>query len=190
MALVEAEGLAALTMRRVAEDLGVAPMSLYRHVGDRRGLLLAMLDEVALSVGPVPASTPRVEVLGILTALHLAFRRYPWVVPVLATEGLASRHILPLIDQAFGALFRAGLDAGAVAHAWQMMFHFVAGEALFAVQDGEEAYSQLLVRSVDGAALPSLARVVARADREGVDADLAANLERLVDFVLSKDERK
>lgn len=186
VALVEAEGLGALTMRRVADELGVAPMSLYRHVTDRHGLLLAMLDEVALGIGPVEGPTPRAELLGILDALHHAFRVHPWVVPVLATDGLASRHILPLMDQAFGALFRAGLDVVAAARAWQVLFQYVAGEALFSAPRQEEAYLRLLVRSLDASQLPSLARIVEIMDRGEGEADYRVNLERLVDLVLPR----
>src|SRR4051794_31564525 len=52
IAVADAEGLAALSMRRVAAELGGAPMSLYRHVRDKDELLLQMMDaaiaEVAL----------------------------------------------------------------------------------------------------------------------------------------------
>src|SRR4051812_37540306 len=44
IAVADAEGLAALSMRRVAAELGAAPMSLYRHVADKDALLMAMMD--------------------------------------------------------------------------------------------------------------------------------------------------
>lgn len=188
VALVEAEGLAALTMRRVADGLGVAPMSIYRHVEDRRGLLLAMLDEVASGISPDEAATPRAEVVGILDALHRAFLEHPWVVPVLASDGLASRKILPLMDRAFDALFRAGLGALEASRAWRVLFHFVAGEALFSVPREEEAYSRLLVRSTDAGELPALARLVGVMDRDGVEDDFRINLDRLVGLVVPESD--
>lgn len=184
VALVEAEGLGALTMRRVADELGVAPMSIYRHVEDRRGLLLAMLDQVALGISPDEAVTPRGELAGILDALHQAFLAHPWVVPVLAADGLASRNILPLMDRAFGALFAAGLGVVEAARAWQVLFQFVAGQALFSAPREEEAYSRGLVRSMDAGELPSLARLAEVMDREEAEADFHANLSRLVELVL------
>src|SRR6201996_1590791 len=44
--VADAEGLAALSMRRVATELGTAPMSLYRHVTDKDGLVLQMMNTV------------------------------------------------------------------------------------------------------------------------------------------------
>src|SRR4051794_41604565 len=56
IAVADAEGLVALSMRRVAAELGAAPMSLYRHVRDKDQLLLQMMDaaisELALPEPP------------------------------------------------------------------------------------------------------------------------------------------
>lgn len=52
LAVVDAEGTAAVTMRRVAADLGVTASSLYEHVRNREELLRLVLDEVARQQGP------------------------------------------------------------------------------------------------------------------------------------------
>ena len=44
--IADARGLNGLSMRRVADELGVGAMSLYRHVADKEALLLAMSEEV------------------------------------------------------------------------------------------------------------------------------------------------
>lgn len=79
--VADAEGLAALSMRRVAAEIGVATMSLYRHVVDKDDLVLRMLD-AALGEWEQPAEPPsgwraRLELAG--TALWTAFRRHPWL---------------------------------------------------------------------------------------------------------------
>ena len=43
--LLDKEGAEAVTMRRVARDVGITPMALYRHYSDREGLLNALADE-------------------------------------------------------------------------------------------------------------------------------------------------
>src|SRR6516162_2662775 len=53
--LADAEGLAAVSMSRVAAELGAAPMSLYRHVTAKDELLTLMLDA---AYGPYPAQPP------------------------------------------------------------------------------------------------------------------------------------
>jgi len=181
--IVEGEGLPALTMRRVADDLGVAPMSLYRHVGDRRGLLVAMLDVVALAMPPVPHSEPREEVVQILSRLHETFRAHSWVVSVLSGDGLASSHVMPLMDQLFDCFDRAGLDPLAAIRAWQVLFYYLAGESIFA-HVGAVAQSREVFRSVDPAELPAIGRLHDFAGRREEQADFAHNLACLVDLLL------
>lgn len=53
IAVADAEGLAQLSMRRVAAELGVATMALYRHVGSKEELVDLMADTV-LTTGPLP----------------------------------------------------------------------------------------------------------------------------------------
>ena len=65
--VADTEGLAALSMRRVATELGAAPMSLYRHVADKDDLVLQMMNSVfAASVLPDPPGgwRARLEVAG------------------------------------------------------------------------------------------------------------------------------
>ena len=50
--IADAEGLAALSMRRLAGELGVPTMSLYRHVADKEDLITLMLDRVFVGNAP------------------------------------------------------------------------------------------------------------------------------------------
>jgi AcrR family transcriptional regulator len=84
--VADAEGLAQLSMRRIATELGAAPMSLYRHVDGKDGLLVSMMDSV-LGEDPLPARPPK----GWRARLELAsrvqwrtFRRHPWLAPALS----------------------------------------------------------------------------------------------------------
>jgi AcrR family transcriptional regulator len=84
--IADAEGLAQLTMRRIATELGVATMSLYRHVGGKDDLLTQMMD-VVLGEEPLPATPPdgwraRLELSSRLQ--WKGFRRHPWLAPALS----------------------------------------------------------------------------------------------------------
>jgi DNA-binding transcriptional MocR family regulator len=57
VAVADAEGIAGLSMRRVAAELGAATMSLYRHVADKDDLVVRMVDAV-LGEWQVPAEPP------------------------------------------------------------------------------------------------------------------------------------
>ncbi|WP_329583883.1 TetR/AcrR family transcriptional regulator C-terminal domain-containing protein [Kitasatospora sp. NBC_01250] len=79
--IADAEGLAPVTMRRVAAELGVAPMALYRHVASKEELSDLMADTV---IGRVPL--PPADLTGwrprLAALAHLQwsiFRRHPWL---------------------------------------------------------------------------------------------------------------
>ncbi|WP_307812795.1 TetR/AcrR family transcriptional regulator C-terminal domain-containing protein [Micromonospora coerulea] len=86
MALADAGGLAAVSLRQLAAELGVATMSLYRHVRGRDELILAMADE-ALAEAPLPALPPdgwrpRLELLA--RAQWAVYRRHRWLPHVIS----------------------------------------------------------------------------------------------------------
>lgn len=86
IALADAGGLAAVSMRQVAAELGVATMSLYRHVRGRDELVLAMAD-ATLADAPLPAVRPagwraRLELLA--RAQWAIYRRHPWLPHVIS----------------------------------------------------------------------------------------------------------
>ncbi|MGK8522910.1 TetR/AcrR family transcriptional regulator [Nocardia asteroides] len=87
--LADAEGLAALSMRRIAERLGVGAMSLYRHVANKDELLALMTDEVARR-NPYPAPDGRQwtwrDRVRIAAEIDWAlYRHHPWVLLTFAT---------------------------------------------------------------------------------------------------------
>ncbi|MBP2325716.1 AcrR family transcriptional regulator [Kibdelosporangium banguiense] len=84
--IADAEGLAQLSMRRIATELGAAPMSLYRHVNSKDELLVSMMDS-AFGEDPLPVRPPK----GWRAQLELCsrvqwqgFRRHPWLAVALS----------------------------------------------------------------------------------------------------------
>ncbi|WP_341728953.1 helix-turn-helix domain-containing protein [Brooklawnia sp.] len=181
--VVESEGIASLSMRRVADELGVAPMSLYRHVGDRRDLLIAMLDVVALAIERPGSGEPRAELREILAGLHSAFQRHDWVVQLLTVDGLASVHIMPLMNQIFDALARSGLQPEAALKAWQLLFEYLIGESMMTHTRGT-TQAQEVFRATDPDELPALAPLKSFKGRRKVQDDFEANLDLLLDALL------
>lgn len=79
VAVADAEGLAAVSMQRVAGDLGFTKMSLYRYVPGKAELVAVMVDT---TVGPPPQSGAghwREGLEAWALALFDVFRRHPWV---------------------------------------------------------------------------------------------------------------
>jgi DNA-binding transcriptional regulator YhcF (GntR family)/AcrR family transcriptional regulator len=133
IAVADAEGLSALSMRRVAAELGAAPMSLYRHVRDKDELLLRMID-AALAECVLPAEPPASWRAGLelaTRALWATFRRHSWLPAALS---LTRPQILPgalaYSEWVLGALGGAGLDPRTTFTAYLTVFTFVRGTAL------------------------------------------------------------
>ncbi|KOV60621.1 hypothetical protein ADK64_30270 [Streptomyces sp. MMG1121] len=129
--IVDAEGLAALTMRRVAEEMGVRHTSLYRHVASRDELLVELVDQVLGEV--VPAVTGR----GWRADLeHVAweFRRvllaHPAIVPLLTMGQLLGPNALRGREIGLGLLIRAGWEPSRAVRIYLTVAHFVIGAAL------------------------------------------------------------
>jgi AcrR family transcriptional regulator len=78
IALADAEGLAAVTMQRLAERLGFTKMALYRYVPGRAELVAVMVER-ALGPPPAPAEMEwRGQLRDWALAIFAAFRRHPW----------------------------------------------------------------------------------------------------------------
>ena len=132
IAVADAEGLDGLSMRRVAAELGAAPMSLYRHVADKDDLVLRMTDaalrEARLPDRAPPGRRPRLEVAA--RALWTVFRRHPWLAAALSvTRPQAIPGGLAFTEWVLQAL-ASGLTATEAFDIHLTLFTFVRGLAL------------------------------------------------------------
>src|SRR4051794_2050186 len=79
LALADEHGLEAVSMRRVAGELGVKAMSLYNHIAAKNDLLDGMLERVLGEVTlPVAGGEWEAELRRCAMSLHDAIRRHPW----------------------------------------------------------------------------------------------------------------
>ena len=77
--IADTEGLAALSMARLAERLGSAPMSLYRHVTSKDELYDFMIDAVGRDPEPPPADDWRTGLRAWAAGLMELYTRHPWI---------------------------------------------------------------------------------------------------------------
>jgi AcrR family transcriptional regulator len=111
LAVVDREGLSALTMRAVARELGVATMGLYRYVADRQALETLVVDHVLRSVDlslPEGAWLDRVRVL--LDRMRVAVARHPGIVPLVLRHRQAAPGSLRLIEAMLSVLADGGIE--------------------------------------------------------------------------------
>lgn len=85
IAMADAEGIEAISMRRIAAELGTPTMSLYRHVESKDGLILLMIDAVlGEATFPPPSADWRTD-LEVSARLQWAgFQRHPWLARVMS----------------------------------------------------------------------------------------------------------
>lgn len=109
LALLDEDG-AGFGMRALAARLGVTPMSLYHHVGDRAGLLQALSERVYASVldGGEAATDAREEILALLARYHEAVGRHPQLTLAIFAEPAAFAGTTRAITERLGLLL-AGL---------------------------------------------------------------------------------
>lgn len=132
MAVADAEGLAAVTMRRVATELGVATMSLYRHVSTKDNLTLLMAD-AAVAERPFPARPTHWRASLEIIAQHLwtVCRRHPWVAESLSmTRPQVAPNLMNYSEWAFTVLRAMGLSPQDMMYVHVNVFGHVRGMAM------------------------------------------------------------
>lgn len=131
-ALVDAEGLEAVSTRRLAAELGVRGPSLYNHFTSKDEILSAVADAVTATVDVSFFDTHDWrEALRLWAhAYRAALAAHPHIVPVLA-QGPGRRPAgLAMADTVYGALIRAGWPPARATHIGALMRYLVTGAAL------------------------------------------------------------
>ncbi|MEV5612975.1 TetR/AcrR family transcriptional regulator [Streptomyces sp. NPDC052225] len=136
--LVDAEGLAAVSTRRLAAELGVSGPSLYNHFRTKDQILEAVADSVSAQVDLSMFDAPEGGAgLDWRTALHdwavsyrAALREHPNIVPVLARGPGRRPAGLRLADAVFGAMVDAGWPPAQATSIGALMRYFVMGSAI------------------------------------------------------------
>ncbi|MFF0868371.1 TetR/AcrR family transcriptional regulator C-terminal domain-containing protein [Nonomuraea sp. NPDC003560] len=130
--IADADGLAELTMRGVAGRLGVATMSLYRHVGGKDDLVMLMIDHVIREF-PLPDPPPDGWRARLETAAQVqwaGYRTHPWMARVTSlTRPLPSASLIAHTEWVMRTLEGSPLDPVSKMHVHTLLFSFVQGLA-------------------------------------------------------------
>jgi AcrR family transcriptional regulator len=106
--LADEAGIDAVSMRNLAQELGVVPMALYKHVANKDELVDGMVDVVVGEIDPPVADTDwESAVRQRILSARRALLRHPWAFRVIASRTSPTPAVLAYTDSIIG-MFRAG----------------------------------------------------------------------------------
>jgi AcrR family transcriptional regulator len=191
LAIVDAHGLAGLSMRTLAAALGTGPMTIYNHVRDRADLDVLVVEAVLAGMRRPRARRDdwRGEARDVATAMWRAVRAHPHAIPLILTRRSRSTEALDVAESLLTALARSGRSGQALLVAFRAVTAFTMGFAQveltspFAVAAGEAPRTVIgRIRALPAARYPRLiemagAALTSKSEREfraGLDALLAS----------------
>ncbi|MGW3808210.1 TetR/AcrR family transcriptional regulator [Micromonospora sp. NPDC005113] len=199
--VADADGLAAVSMSRVAKELGAATMALYRYVGSKDELLLLMLDA---GYGPPPGPpAPGADWRAGLTrwawAEHDVLRQRSWLLHVPITGPPITPQQLGWLEDGLRCLDDTALAEGEKMSALLLITGYVRNEATLTTQIAEgsraagvepgemmPAYARMVGRLIDPARFPALHRVLASGvlnQDDDPDEEFTFGLDRILDGI-------
>lgn len=121
--IADQEGLDALSMRRLAQELGAGATSLYRHVSNKDELLDLAVDEI---LGEVPLEDDptlgwQERAAGLARSIRTTLRRHPGIAMLFGFRVTRGPNALAVADQLIGILRSAGLEGVQVGLAYQAL---------------------------------------------------------------------
>jgi AcrR family transcriptional regulator len=131
VALADREEVGSLSMRKLAQELGVEAMSLYHHVANKEALLDGMVDlvfgEIELPSGDADwkAAMRRRAI-----STRAALRRHPWAIGLMESRRTPGPANLRHHDAVIGCLRRGGLSVALTAHAYSLLDSYIYGFAM------------------------------------------------------------
>jgi AcrR family transcriptional regulator len=129
--VADAGGYGSLTIRSLAQSLGVQPMAIYHHVANKGEILDGVLDLVFGEIElPTPGGDWRAELARRAHSARRVLRRHSWAIMLLQSGTSPGPATLRHHDAIIGTLRRAGFSVTMTAHAYALMDSYVYGFVL------------------------------------------------------------
>src|SRR5215467_6495976 len=155
VALADEAGVAAVSMRRLAQELGVVPMALYKHVADKDELLDGMVDVVIGEFDPPgPGLDWKDGIRQRILAARRAVLRHPWARQAIESRTRRTPAVLHYMDSLAGTFRAGGFSADLTHHVMHALGNRIWGFSpeLFDEPEGETP------QTLSPAALEAMAR--------------------------------
>lgn len=137
LAILDAEGSDALTMRRIAEELNTKAASLYRHIDNREALLVEVIDRVLGEIElDVPDADWQEQARYLARHTRAAFQRHPGIAPLLSMPALGP-NAMRFFDTGIQVCLNAGFPSDLAVAACQAIAFLVRSFAVFENADSD-----------------------------------------------------
>ncbi|WP_459958757.1 TetR/AcrR family transcriptional regulator [Nocardia sp. IFM 10818] len=168
--ILAAEGPEKLSMRRLANELGSAPMAVYYHVRDKDELLLRVLEAHARSIPrPELPEDPRERLVTTAVLLYELLSERAWIVEVLTADDLFAPTALWFVENLIGAAVECGCTPEQAVDVYRTIWYYIVGNLLIRVnsgrrraQAGKAIYRDQAIADLAPGAYPHIAAVADR----------------------------
>lgn len=132
LALINEKGVDALTMRSLADSVGMTPMAFYNHFANKRELLAAIAEQV-VGAARFESTHPnwRERVQHCFATLRKICLQHPGLPRLLETEGAAPASVFAPMEVTLRALNEAGLDDVDSLRTYFLLVNYTLGQAAY-----------------------------------------------------------
>jgi AcrR family transcriptional regulator len=154
--LADETGLAALSMRKLAQALGVKAMSLYNHVANKDDILDGLVEMVIREMELPRLDTDwQTAMRQRAISAHQALLRHPWATLAIVSRVNVGPVMLHYVDATLGCLVKAGFSLEMADHAWNAIDSHIYGFTLQALNFPFEATEYAAVATEYVAMIPA-----------------------------------
>ncbi|PZG23514.1 TetR/AcrR family transcriptional regulator [Nonomuraea aridisoli] len=193
--IADAEGVEALSMRKVATALGTGAMSLYRYVKNKEALCQLMVDHmVGQAVLPERTGEWRTDLRALAVAQRMTQLAHPWLAGIAAGRPTMGPNTLRMLEHGMSILDGLGLSLAEMLEIYSLISSWVNGfvreelteEAVrersgLSVQEWRQNIAPYIENLMSSGDYPYFTRIV----REGIDHDFDMRFERGLDRIIA-----
>jgi TetR/AcrR family tetracycline transcriptional repressor len=183
------DGIEALTMRRLADVLGVLPNAIYTYFPDKASILDAVLDDLIGDVErPVPGASPRQGLVSLMASYRSQLLTQPGLIALTVSRPQIGPKAIRLREDGLTLLKRGGLGDADAVRAYMALFAYTAGFVAFEAgrpageRDAEQrSDARKIHESLSADEFPTTRALARRLAKRPGDAEFTYGLERLLD---------
>ena len=131
VALADTIGIESFTIRKLATELDVKPMTIYHHVANKEAILDGMVDIIFGEIDEPPIDTDwKTAMRRRALSARAALARHPWATPLMESRTSPGAATLKHHDAVIGCFRRGGFSIAMTAHAYALVDAYIYGFAL------------------------------------------------------------